>query len=62
MWLQQRFVANPTNLSSHINPDSVGMIPDSPVSEHAEFVSDTYWHLAGVIARFGVLRELFLRW
>ena len=56
MWLQQRFVANPTNLSSHIDPDSVGMIPDSPDSEHAKFVGGTHWHLAGVIARFGVLR------
>ena len=47
-------------MSSYTNPYTVGMVSDSPEAARAEFIRQTYFHLAGAIALFAVLEGLFL--
>ena len=47
-------------MSSYTNPYAVGMVSDSPESARAEFIRQTYFHLAGAIALFAILEGLFL--
>ena len=46
---------------SYTNPYTVGMVADSPESARAEFIRQTYFHLAGAIALFALLEALFLQ-
>ena len=47
-------------MNSYTNPFTLSMVADSPESARAEFIRQTYGHLAGAIAIFALLECLFL--
>ena len=50
----------PPLMNSYSNPFTLSMVADSPESARAEFIRQTYGHLAGAIAIFALLECLFL--
>jgi FtsH-binding integral membrane protein len=52
---------NPGLMSSYTNPYVVGMVSDSPEAARAEFIRETYFHLAGAIGLFVIIEALFIR-
>lgn len=46
-------------MNSSVNPYTVSMVSDSPEYARAEFIRQTYGHLAGAIALFAILEGLF---
>jgi hypothetical protein len=57
---QRKFRINDGLMSSYTNPYTVGMVSESPESARAEFIRQTYFHLAGAIALFAIIEGLFL--
>ena len=48
-------------MSAYTNPFTAGMVSDSPEDVRAEFIRQTYFHLAGAIALFAVLEGIFIK-